>query len=474
MTTKQHSGFVLASLIITTVFVVAIGTVVAQLVINNFRLASEELYKVNAQLAADAGLDYSIAELNIDNGWVGSGGEVELINNGDMRLTFETTVTAGSNSFEKFVDSTGRTYVPASASSPRSTRKFKVDLRGLKTGGSFSVVTGVGGLEMSNNSKIVAGDIYVNGHVDLQNSSQIGLTTNSITLRAAHENCPNPPDASYPRLCENSDGEPISMSVNARIYGDVKANNQITNTHMSNPGLTSNIQITDWTNPPIGYVEPQPLPVHDRLAQITAVPGDSDHNLSSSDASCTKNNGTNTWEANTKINGDVLISKNCVVTIEGNVWITGDLRMTQSGTIATKEGLADKPNIMIDGSNGLVMRNTSKLQANISDNTGIEVITYYSTLACSIDTVSPCDVTGADLFNSRHISTIDLDNLAGGPESILYAKWSQVLINNSGDIGALVGQTVSLRNSGAITFGTSVPGPQPKMTWLIDTYKREY
>lgn len=464
-------GFVLASLLITTTLIVLIGTAVAQVVVSNFKQATAEVYRLDSQLAADAGLDYGIVQLNLSNSWGGTGAEVELYNDGGKRTTFEVTIYNGSSSLEKFAQSTGRVYEPASSTTPRQERTYELDLRGLQTGGMFSVVTGVGGLRMSNNAKIVAGDVYVNGDIILENSAQIGLTTNGVTVRAAHQSCPNPPDVNYPWICQiGENGEPITMSVNARIYGNVKANNQTTSTHMSNPGLASNILVGDRTCTNCGYIAVEPLPPHDRMAQINAV----STNLTGEAASCTTNNGTKTWQANTKITGNVTINKDCRVTILGNVWITGSIAMTQSGIIKTAEGITDEPTIMIDSVNGLNMRNSTRLTANASHGIGIQVVTYYSTLACSISTTAPCDVAGSDLYNSRNIATIDLDQSAAGPESILYSKWSKVLINNSGDIGALVGQTVELRNSGAITFGTAVPGPSPTITWLVDTYRRVF
>jgi len=66
-----------------------------------------------------------------------------------------------------------------------------------------------------------------------------------------------------------------------------------------------------------------------------------------------------------------------------------------------------------------------------------------SWLSCSPDCSS---VTGMDLFNSRSVKTLDLDNSGGASNTVFYARWSLVQICNTGAIGALVGQTVELQN----------------------------
>ncbi len=128
---------------------------------------------------------------------------------------------------------------------------------------------------------------------------------------------------------------------------------------------------------------------------------------------------------------------------------------------------ATMPTIMIDGQAGAAFTNSANLKSN-SSGTGVRIITYFSRASCSPDCAS---VTGTDLYNSRNDVTISLDNSAEGAQSIYYARWSRVQINNSGQIGALIGQTVELKNSGTVTFGSSAGG-EIITTWLIDGYRR--
>jgi hypothetical protein len=122
---------------------------------------------------------------------------------------------------------------------------------------------------------------------------------------------------------------------------------------------------------------------------------------------------------------------------------------------------------MVDGAT-ISLNNTSGFTNN-SSGKGVQVISYYSTASCSPDCST---VTGSDFQNSRNVSTITLDNSAYGPATVFYARWTKVEVFNCGQIGALIGQTVALRNSGTITFGTSV-GTGTKF-WVIDGYRRAF
>ncbi len=449
----HDNGFVLVALMIISSFILALGLVTAQLGLSNLRLATAETYRVNAQFAADAGLDSAIQNLNSDETWTGSGGEVTLLDNGIMKSTYNTTVTNDADPGFKYVSVTARTYVPSTNTSPRIERKFQIKLRGVG-GGSFSVVTGVGGLVMSNNSKIVGGNVYVNGTITLDNSALIGLTSSPVAVKAAHQSCPTPPNGTYPQVCNSGEnGQPIAVnSSNSKIYGEVQGTNQTDGAGMYNPGLVA------------GSPAPLALPTHDRDAQKAAV------TTTVTGASVSCNNGTQTWAANTKITGNATISNKCEITVLGDIWITGNLTFNGSAKIIVGNGITTPPVIMIDGAQALAMRNSAVFTSNAVP-TGFRIVTYYSRASCSPD----CgNVTGTDLYNSRNDATIDLDNSSSGTNTEFYARWTKVLINNSGNLGALVGQTVELRNSATVVFGTRVSGVSAYSAWIIEYYKRNF
>ncbi len=457
---NQH-GVVLATLVIVTMVVFAIVLIVTQTVVDNYVTVLGEKYRVNAQFAADAGVDYAITQLNQDETWTGVV-ETDLFDNGDFKTTYEVT-TSDLTSGRKELLVVGRSYDPTGASEPKSSRSITVELYSVSSGGlGASIVTGVGGLIMQNSSKIVDGDVIVNGEIRMKNTAQIGTSTNSVTVRAAHQNCPDPANASYPQVCGPSEnGEPITMENSAHIYADVQATNQSDGSGMSSPGLQP------------GSPSPQALPPHDRDAQkanITKTTSDSYY------TKCDKNNETRTWEGRLKIEGDVEISKKCKIIITGDVWITGKFDMSNTAQMIVSDTISlgspntvdpDRPSIMVDG-DVATLQNSAKLVGNSTD-TGLMLITYWSKAGCSPDCA---DVTGTDLYDSREENTLILKNSYEAPNSVLYAKWSQIKIENSGDIGALVGQTVLMQNSTTVTFGTSVPGGGADITWLVYSYRQ--
>ncbi len=448
---RKQDGQILVSLII--VVPALILMVGAYLVLNasNYRLSRQDQFHSMAQIAADSGADYAISQLNQDGSY-SSSPETTLHSDSQIKTTFTESITTNSPT-SKTITSIGKTYWPASSSTSAASVTIKLDLKAVTQSG-FSIVSGEGGLFMSNSSKIVAGDVIVNGTISLQNSAQIGLSTNPVNVSVADQACPVPPDSTYPRVCNSGEApQPISINNTAHIYGTVKANNQTDGSGMSNPGLVAS-----------SGVSPQALPTYDRAAQKAAVTT----TISGSSASCSS--GSQSWAANTKITGDVSISGSCKVTVNGNVWITGKFTVSNSAQLIVVDSLGSTiPNIMVDGEDGFNIKNAAVLTPN-SSSTGFEIYTFWSTAACSPDCTS---VTGVDLYNSRNKPTIIMQNNTNANKTIFYAYWSRVQINNTGDIGAIVGQSIELKNSGTITFGSSVPGTSIT-TWVANGYRRSF
>lgn len=444
----NDSGAVLISVVIVLPFLIIIAFNYTRLGANNIGLARKDIFRTQTQMVADAGLDYGMQQITQNNSWLGTGSEITFDTQSNTKTTYQVTVS-DVTSDRKLMASTAKLYQPVTATTPLTTLTINADLRKVSSG-EYSVVSGVGGLIMSNSAKILGGDVLINGKVTMSNSSQIGLTTNPVNLEVAHKTCPVPPNATYPRLCTSGEnGQPISLQNSAKIYGNVKANNQTNGANMSNPGLTAS-----------SGVAAQDLPFHDRNAQKAAIAS----TQTGSSSGCS--GGTKSWSANLKITGDVTISNSCKVTVSGNVWITGKLEIKNSSEMIVSNTLGTtRPVVMVDGDTAK-FNNSSILRSN-SSSTGFQVINYKSDASCSPDCA---DVTGSDLFNSQADTTIELDNSASGPNTIFYSKWTKVLVKNSGQIGALVGQTVELSNSGTITFGTSTG--TGTSYWILDGYRR--
>ena len=143
-----QSGSVLVAIILMFPFLILIVAYYTELTINGFGLAKKDQSHTYAQLATDAGIDLAMEEINEDDSWVGTGGEVNLQNDSKVRTTYQLTVT-GVDDTHKTLLSVGRAYRPASSTTPEATVNVTVQLRGIGSG-NYSIVSGVGGLVMSN------------------------------------------------------------------------------------------------------------------------------------------------------------------------------------------------------------------------------------------------------------------------------------------------------------------------------------
>lgn len=478
--TTNQQGFIVGSLLVLIIIISALLLTITSSAIGNFQSSIKENARINAQFASDGGLDQSIYEINQNDtwpgtgfmwdgtAWVGSSAEVTLMNDtaNDIRTTYQVTVTDTAPD-QKNVRSIGRTYKPSDTTTPTATRIFELELSAVTSGtGPGSVVTGVGGLILHNNAKITGGDVIVNGTLDVDSNAQIGLSTNPVNLRVAHQSCPLPADATYPQVCTT--GEPIKNS--GYIYADVKAQNQVTSTGMTSPGLTSSVY------PPVA-VPGYDRPTHKNAVVTTLAPTDST-------IAC-GNNQTRTWPANVKITGNVKLSNNCKVNITGDVWITGNLEFSNNTIIQISDSLGTtRPVIMIDGSEGLEAGNNSKILPN-SSNMGAEIITTYWNTNTSTNggftcggIADPLDctaVTGLALYTSQSIDTLNLSNNISASNTILRTLWTKVEISNNGEIGAIAGQTIQLNNNVIINFTASIPGSDNlTTTWVKRGYLRVF
>lgn len=462
---KKQKGQVLITLVIVIPATILIIAAYMSLSVNNYQLARGDQFRSQSQMSADAGADYAIQQINQDDSWAGTSGEVTLLADSAKKTTYEATITNVDDS-NKTLTVIGRTYFPPNAAEASSTVTLKIDLDAVTSGtGPTSVSTGVGGLVLSNNAKISGGDVVVNGKITLGNNAQIGLSTNSVNVRSAHQSCPVPADASYPQVCGSGNGEPISMGNNARIYADVRAKNQTTGTNMSNPGLVA-CSGTDC--------DPVVLPTYNRVAQVTAVAVT--YASTHANIAC-GNNGNKSWPANVKVTGNITLGNNCTVTINGDTWLTGNVTMGNNSKFVVADSLGTtRPTIMVDGGNtsgtgGFRFGNNAQIVPN-SSNTGVQVVSFWSNSACSPDCSS---LTGTSLYNSQNVITIDLSNNGSASHTILWAHWTKVRVSNNGAIGAVTGQTIELGNNAVINFTASVPGSDNLVTtWVKRGYMRIY
>jgi hypothetical protein len=454
---RGQGGYVLLLTLVTAMALFIALSGILSLSLTNLASAKRLVFDTSALYAAETGVDNAVFQLNATSGaYTGTGtvacpmtdnsGEVQAFSDTVKgKGTYQICVTSGRITHEYVVYAVGKVYKTASATTPVATRKLKVIVEGSPAG-SYAVQTGPGGMIMSNSSNVSQGPVYIGGYLTMNNSASIGTPTLPIAVSVANARCPAGGGSTFPQVCATS-SNPNPITINgsqAHIYGAVSANDQ-TNAYasaMTSPGLTT----TSGVSAPS-------LPGYDRVAQVNAVTS----TTTASAATCASNNGSVTWPANVKIVGDVTLSNSCTVTVLGNAWITGSLTLRNSAVMKLSNAVTTQPVIMVDGASGVATSQTANISTN-SSQIGIEFITFYSTDSCTTATSGGyCDtLTGQDLYNSQLVETVDIRNQGGAAGSVFYAKYSKVTLGQAGSIGALLGQTIELAQSGNLVFTTTV------------------
>ena len=466
----NNNGFIVGTLLVIIFLISTLIVVVTSTSIGNFQSASKDQFRVNAQFAADAGLDVGLHELNLDDTWTGTVGEVDFYTTSSgksIRTTYEVVIGPGSSTTRRTITSTARVYSPATDTIPNTTRIYELEAEAVTSGtGPGSVISGVGGLILENNAKITGGDVIVNGDVTVDNNAQIGLSTNPINLRVAYQRCPSPVDATYPQVCTS--GEPITN--NGLIYGDVQAQLQLDGSGMSNPGLTSAV------------FAPVAVPGYDRPTHKAAVVNSypPTNNIVRCD-----NGQSKTWPANVQITGDISLGNNCTVTVLGDVWITGDLSFGNGAEIVISDTLGTtRPIIMLDGADGLDTGNNTTFTPN-SSGTGAEVVSVWWNTNTGTNGGFDCggiadpydctSVTGLALSTSQSITTIELSNNTNAQNTVFRTLWTRAEISNNGALGAVAGQTILMKENAVINFTASIAGSDNLVTtWVKKGYLRVF
>jgi hypothetical protein len=466
---QAEGGYVLLLMLITSITLFIALSGILSLSMANLASAKRTMFDTGALYVAETGIDRATNELTAANGaWSGTGisgtcpmaatdvgGQVEAFNDTVKgRGTYQICAQAtGDLDKEYVVYVVGRVFRTASATTPIATRRIKAIVHG-KPAGSYAVQTGPGGLIMRNSSNVSQGPIYVGGYLAMSNTSSIGKPTVPIDVNVANARCGNGGQGAgigqYPQVCASGVlPDPITLnSVQAHIYGDVAANGQTTSypTQMTDSGLGAT-----------SGVAPPALPPYDRPAHAAAWVAAGSPTLTAAAATCPGNSGTVTWPANVKITGNVDIKQSCTVVVSGNAWITGNFLMRNSALIKVAESVATQPIIMVDGSTGVTTQQTSTVATN-SSQVGMEFITFYSGQSCTLATDGTyCDtLNGPQLFTAKDILTVDIGNQGAAAGSVFYAKYTKVTLGQAGEIGALLGQTIDLAQSGNLVFTSNV------------------
>lgn len=211
-----------------------------------------------------------------------------------------------------------------------------------------SVIAGPGGLFLSQGSSIRGTNVAVQGRIDVENDGKIGTSANPLLVTAANKGCGTGID--YGKVVCSS--QPISLYWYSNIYGDVCARGQTQSTWNYNSSIQPGAVGTPYTQGLINTNPPcTPPDVEIPPFQKSAYTGYATQKQGS-DASCDGNNNvkpTTTWTGDTVYIGNVTLSQGCIATMQGNVYITGNLEINYNAKLHINN-TGKQPIIVVNGS----------------------------------------------------------------------------------------------------------------------------
>lgn len=469
----DQRGVMLITIIAVGMIVTFVGLSLADLVINQYYRTGENVYRANATLTAEAGIEETLSKLNEDNAFSGFNEAQDFFDEESRgRATFETDVTDGSNG-QKYIEATGKAY--RSNGKLISTRNVRVSLVGTASTAP-SVHAGAGGLILGGSASINNSDVHVNGYISLSGAARIGSDSKPVNVSVANARCPlgTNPGATYPQVCTT--GQPISISdwSTVGIIGTTCATGQTqakfplsqynTNPPQIRAGTSSGSGLVAGCTAPVA-----PMPTYDRAAHISRMTttGAASNNTYNCSNWVNPIGFTRTWPANLRLEGNVNISSSCDLTITGDVYVTGNFTIGGGATVKIADSVGTTvPKIVVDGTVNL--GGGGRVIAN-SSGTSAQVISFKSTASCNPNCTS---VTGTNLRTSQDQQNVVVDGGGSYPGVGVWAYWSKVKISGAGLVGSVMGQTIDMEGAGNITFGTSLSSGTT--TWTIRSYQRTF
>lgn len=361
------------------------------------RLGARSIAREQANSMAEAGVDYAIWQLNKNAGnFTPPATETKIGTSG----SFITTITNQTSSL-KTITSTG--YVP-NATNPQAKRTIKADVAvsSQTIAFHFAAQTGSGGLNMQNTSSI-NGTIYANGNITGSNS-------------------------------------PV-------IYGDAYATGTISNP----PSVTG----TRYPN-----ASPQPLPTIDYdYWKKAACNNDTGYPTSCQTAvTCPCNLSSSQHIGPKKYVGDLTLSNNALITLDGPIWVTGTFSMTQgSTTLKVNDNLGSNGTVIIVDPGKISLNQGGTIQPTNADPPGYVLLATTASTACSISG------SGDGAIVLSQSSAI----------AVFYALTPNAcaLLQQSANVASLVANGLIMQNTAALTYSQGLASASfitgPGASWQI-------
>jgi hypothetical protein len=179
----DQNGSIVVSILIVSIFLTTVIAGLSVLASTNITRAKGRVLLLQAQYAAESGVDSAIARINNGNeAYSGTVSEVEILGNQQYRSTYQVSVVPGEDpSKDKIITATGKVYIPASSTAPQFSRTIEVLAQRTSTTNTLAIVSR-NILEVGSGVKSVrAKDIYANGYIQL-NKNTTDLIAENISV----------------------------------------------------------------------------------------------------------------------------------------------------------------------------------------------------------------------------------------------------------------------------------------------------
>ncbi|MBI4363610.1 MAG: hypothetical protein HY545_02055 [Candidatus Doudnabacteria bacterium] len=422
---KQEGQIIIISLIFMTIVTLVVGSLVSYATVQ-IKSHKQAVGRVEALSIAEAGIEAAVWKLNNQQGYNGESGTVYGAG------TYNITVTdlSGSSKLikaEAFTPSGKRT-VQATATTGTTNISFN-----------YGVQVGAGGLEMDNNSTVI-GNVYSNGPIKgSSNGVKIGGTAVSAGAAGKIEDVQDIDGDATAHFLEDIsvDGSTNSYSLLRATVGGNAVSDSISNCTIGGNATydtKTNCTIggTQTTPNPANFQDPanEPLPISDDQINAWEAEAEAGGVITSQTYS-----GISNSLGPKKINGNLKLDNNAVLTVTGTIWVTGEIKLSNGSIIQLDSSYGSLSGVVIAGTDGDSSAGYIELDNN-------SLVKGSGTAGSYIMLFSQRNNTGSTAIKTSN----------NADSAILYAGTGVVELDNNAQLKEVTSYKLKLKNGADVIY----------------------
>jgi len=429
----QAGQIIIVAMTFSLVVLILVGSMIsyALIQVSHQRQAMGRVQGLNI---AEAGIERALWGLN---NIAGFNGETD-VNYGGGVYTSRLTNLSGSS---KLI--TVEVYVP-NAANPKAKRVVQVTANVGTTNVSFNygVQVGIGGLEMNNSARVI-GNVYSGGNIIGTNTARIQGTAIVATPNGVIDGM-DIDDDSWSHTIRN--GSTVGGNANHAVLQNTNVTGNVTADSISNCtiGGDATYDIRSGCNVSGSVTTPNPTPF------TPAAPVDFPITQAQIDAwqQEAESGGTlgtqNYWTGSQtlgpkKINGDLILSNDARLTVTGTLWVTGQIRLTNTSIMRLSNSYGPLSGVVISGTQGHTTNGNIEI-SNSAQALGSGTAGSYIML----------------LSQRANLTTPAIRTSNSGISAILYAATGMVEINNTAALKEITAGKLRITNTASVTYETGL------------------